>query len=156
MAARRLLIVMLIVLGVLTLATALAPQKGNDAKTPAETSTAPNTTVSGQTRKGVLLEVTIDADDAAARNVPRRVTAGDQLQLKVASNSPDQVEIPAFGQVQPVTRDAPAYFDLLLDKPGIYEVKLLEAGRVAGLIQVSPAAQPASNRGKRRSRRGSP
>lgn len=155
MAARRLLIVMLIMLGVLTLATALAPQRGDDAKTPAEISTQPKARAPGQERQGVLLKVTIDANDAAARKVPRQVTAGDQLQLQVTSKQPDQVEIPAFGQIQPVTRDTPAYFDLLLDKPGLYEVKLVDAGRLAGVIEVNPAAPPGSDRGKGRSRHGS-
>lgn len=142
-------------LGVLSAATALAPQQSDDSKTPTtttETQVEPTATTPESTRSGELLAVTIDADDAATRNIPRRVTAGDQLQLSVTSTKPDQVEIPAFGQVQPVTPFAPAYFDLLLDKPGIYEVRLLDAGRVAGVIEVSPAARRGSARAKDRSR----
>lgn len=146
-------------LGVLSAATALAPQRSNNsdtASTPTTTPAEPTATLPEDTRSGELLAVTIDADDPATRDVPRRVTAGDQLQLSVTSKHPDQVEIRAFGQVQPVTPFAPAFFDLLLDKPGIYEVRLLNAARVAGVIEVNPAAQPESARAKGRSRRASP
>lgn len=125
-------------LAVLSAATALAPQPSQDSKTPAETKAEQIAAEPEPTRNGELLTVTIDADDRATRNVPRRVTAGDQLQLEVTSEKPDQVEIRAFGQLQPVTPYAPAHFDLLLDKPGIYEVRLVEAGRVAGVIEVIP------------------
>jgi hypothetical protein len=157
-APRRLLIIVLIMLGVLSAATALAPQQSQDSKTPTTTTATqvePTATTPESTRSGALLAVTIDADDPATRSIPRRVTAGDQLQLSVTSTKPDQVEIPAFGQVEPVTPFAPAYFDLLLDKPGIYEVRLLDAGRVAGVIEVSPVAQRESARGKDRAHRAS-
>jgi hypothetical protein len=147
MAARRLLIVLLILLGISTLAAALAPPSTERTDTePATTQAAPPPIEQVGVDNGRLLKATIDADDEKVTVVPLRV--GDQLALQVRSKLADQVEIPAFGQIAAVSRDAAASFDLLLEEPGAYNVKLVEAGRVVGRLEVSAARrEPGSGKG---------
>jgi hypothetical protein len=77
---------------------------------------------------------TIEVPSHGAQKVPMRL--GDELALVVRSGVADQVEIPAFGQIEDLTPDDPARFDLLPDRTGTFEVRLLEAGRVIGRIRV--------------------
>jgi hypothetical protein len=146
MAARRLLIVLLILLGISTLAAVLAPPPDEKTDTkPVTTQVAPPPIEQIGADNGRLLKATIDADDEKVTVVPLRV--GDQLALQVRSKVSDQVEIPAFGQIEATSRDGPANFDLLLEEKGSYDVKLVDAGRVVGRLEVS-AARPGKGSGK--------
>ena len=155
MAARRLLIVMLVLLGISVLATVLAPPRpsdsGKEATTTAKQPPPPIEQVGAD--EGRLLKATIDADAAQRSVIPLRV--GDQISLRVRSRRADQVEIPAFGQIEAVSRDAPASFDLLLEEQGSYAVNLVEAGRTVGRLEVSEA-RPGEASGKGSGRRGQP
>jgi hypothetical protein len=158
MAARRLLIVMLILLGISTLAAALAPTHppGSDTGTTTTEPAVPPPTPEAGAGQGRLWMATIDADSERLPVVGTgriRLHAGDELLLEVRSRRSDQVEIPAFGEIQAVSRDAPASFDLLLDEPGSYNVRLVDAGRNAGRLEVTPAARPGSGSGKGSGRR---
>ncbi len=139
MAARRLLIILMILLGISTVAAILAPPRPeeNEGSDTGTTSTKAATTAQPGSG-GKLLRATIDAGDPQTEVVP--LSTGDELELQVRSKRPDQVEIPALGLVEPVSRDAPALFDLLLEDPGDYEVVLVEADRLAGRLEVSPRA----------------
>jgi len=139
MAARRLLIVMLALLALSTLAAALVPPQGQRA----DTSSTGTTAESERTPKkpapsGRLSEQAIDASSREPQTI--RMRRGDELALTVRSGAPDQVEIPAFGRIEDVGRDDPARFDLLAERTGTFEVRLVEAGRVIGRISVRPAS----------------
>ena len=136
MAARRLLIVMLILLGLSTLAAALVPPRTTDDDGTTETSTEAtasiptNTTPSGLYSPGVVV-------------VKKGVAvlfanAGDQIELAVCSDEPDQVEVPSFGLVDTVARNKPALFDLLFEEEGTYGVQLVDADRVVARFKVGP------------------
>ena len=154
MVARRLLIVLLILLGISTLAAALAPPPDEETDTkPTTTQTAPPPIEQVGADNGRLLKATMNADDEKVTVVPLRV--GDQLALQVRSKASDQVEIPDFGQIEAVSRDGPASFDLLLEEEGTYDVKLIDAARVVGRLDVS-AARPAKGSGKGTGRRAQP
>ncbi len=143
MVARRLLIVLVVLLGISSL-LAVAAQRGADDSNdePEETVAEPPPIEGSGMAKGSLFRVTVNAnspeiDVVGSGMIPLRV--GDQVILTVVSKRVDQVEIPAFGQVAPVSRDSPANFDLLLEEPGSFVIKLTDAGRLAGRLEVSDA-----------------
>jgi hypothetical protein len=131
-AARRLLILMLVLLGVSTVAAALVPvdrDAGGDDTTTTSTSTAEPPT-------GKLKDKTIDAGAKEPKTI--RVHVGDQLQLRVKSPKAHEVEIPALDELADVDPDADAHFDLLLFEAGRYPVRLVENERKIGTILVQP------------------
>jgi len=139
---------MLVLLGISTLLAALTPTRdtGSDTTTTATAPppTVPTATGEPPTGQGARVPARIDADSGqvtrlGSGEVP--IYAGDELVLTVTSAHPDQVEIPGFGEVQAVSRDAPASFDIFLDAPGNYAVRLVDANRVVGRVKVSEAPQ---------------
>jgi hypothetical protein len=150
-AARRLLILMLVLLGVSTVAAALVPvdrDAGGDDTTTTSTSTAEAAT-------GELKDRSIDAGADKPKTI--RVHVGDQLQLRVKSRSADEVEIPALDELEDVDPAADAHFDLLLFEAGRYGVRLVEAERKIGTIIVRPkqAAKNAKRGGNKKSEKPS-
>jgi len=126
-AARRLIVVMIVLLLASSVAAALVPIP----ESASEDSTT--TTTTEATAAGDALERTLRAN--AERPDTIRVRAGDQLTLEVVSEGYDLVEIPALGQLEDVNRGSPARFNLLLEEPGTYAVRLAEAGLI-GRIEV--------------------
>ena len=63
----------------------------------------------------------------------------------------DQVSIPALGQIEDLTPEAPARFDLLAEQAGVFEVRLVHAKRTIGRIAVTSGK---SGTGASRARRG--
>jgi hypothetical protein len=159
MAARRLLIVMLILLGLSTLAAALVPPRSlrEGATTPSTTSTTQpvRTAPVAPPPSGRMLVAKLAlGSNKMAGTVPRliracpvtagpkgpcfAIRAGDQLSLVIRSPKATQLEIPGFGLVQTVAPDAPARFELLPDAPGIYGVLFAPTQKVAAQIRVLP------------------
>jgi hypothetical protein len=65
---------------------------------------------------------------------------GDVLALTVKSNDVlDGVEIEDAGKLEPLEPGSPARFELLLDHRGELRVDLVDAERLIGLVEVSPA-----------------
>ncbi len=156
MAARRLLILLLVLLGISMLATALAPVRDDREETSSETTTAETTgtgttaSVPDEAANAGLFNVTIKADPSSITKV--RLYAGEELQLKVESTLYDQVAIPELGQIQAVSPYGPAMFDLLLDQPGDYAVRLVTADSKIAELNVSPGARPEKDRKKANAR----
>jgi hypothetical protein len=146
MAARRLIMILLVLLFVSSLAAALVPiDRSSDSS---ESSTATSTTAAETPRAGREIVKRIDARERKPETIRMRV--GDQLQLTVDGSAPDQVEIPRLDLLEPLDLGAPARFDLLADEPGTYTIRLLEARRTIGKLVVRPPKQPASKDRKRR------
>jgi hypothetical protein len=130
MAARRLVIVMLVLLFVSTLAAALVPApESEDAETTRTTQTP------AEEPAGREVVARLDAADERAPAI--RMKAGDRLALTVRSPRPDQVEIRGLGQLEDVDPASPARFDLIPTAAGSYPIRLLGAGREVGRIAVS-------------------
>jgi hypothetical protein len=132
MAARRLLIVMLILLGLSTLAAALVPQHNLRR----ETTTAVTTTQPAQTAP------------VAKCGPPFHV--GDQITLLVLSTFPTQLEIKQFGLISFATPQAPARFELLPTEPATYGILYAPSGRVAARLEVLPAGGKAKPKKKQK------
>jgi hypothetical protein len=136
MAARRLLIVMLILLGLSTLAAALVPQRTLREET---TNTASTTTQSTPTAPAAPPSTVPPVAEIAVGGkkfpvVP--VHVGNQFTLLVLSRRPQQISIPEFGQIGFATADTPARFELLPDTPGTFGILFAGTGKPAGQIQV--------------------
>lgn len=153
MAARRLLLVMLVLLGVSTLAALMAPSRplqdaGTTSTATTETTTEATETIPEDTvPRGKRLGIAIDVSDGKVRVVP--IQAGDQLALTISSEKPAQLEIPAFGLLETVGPGLPARFDLLAERAGSFGVKTVDGGRVVARIEVSPAPKPKEERKSR-------
>ena len=145
MAARRLLIIMLVLLGLSTLAAAMVDtrslrEEGTGSTIASETETQPTTTTEPEPPGRLLKPLTIRVGpDRKVVVVPMEV--GDQLPLTVRSKAADQLEIGALGLLQPVSPEAPAHFDILATAAGTYGMRLVESDDVVARIEVSKTAK---------------
>jgi hypothetical protein len=150
MAARRLLIVMLVLLGLSTLAAALVPQhslRGGAASNTTTAQTQPPTTTQAEISSAFLPPTRIKV---GGRKFPivSPVKVGEQLVLLVGSRSPTQLEIPEFGQVGFAAPNAPARFELLATTPGTFGILFAPSGKVAAQVRVVAPGQ--KNKRKKR------
>jgi hypothetical protein len=174
MAARRLLIVMLVLLGISTLAAALVPQSTPEdetttgrTSTQAKTATAPEPpagrSLAAQITVGPKKKPVVVAGPVCAKAKPRcqPIHVGDQLTLRVYSKPAAQLEFPEFGQFEFAAPNAPALFELLPDAAGRFGIRFASTDRVAASVLVLSAKaakrQQAKSRkrAKRRARAGS-
>jgi hypothetical protein len=157
MAARRLLIVMLILLGLSTLAAALVPQHtlhGNATTGATATQATQSTTIatppSGRSLSAKIVvggkKVPVVAGPVCVKRRPscEPIHVGDQLSLKVLTASGQaEVQIPTFGLIGVAGQNAPALFQLLLDQPTRVGIIFTAAHSVAARIEVLSAAAAA-------------
>jgi hypothetical protein len=154
MAARRLLIVMLILLGLSTLAAALVPQRTlNDGTSSGTTATQPTTPspTAATTPEAVppVAEITVGGRKFPV--VP--VQVGDQFTLLVLSHRPRELAIPEFGLVGFATANTPARFELLPTTPGTFGILFAGSNKPAGQIQVTePSTKKKDGKKSARSR----
>jgi hypothetical protein len=144
MAARRLLIVMLVLLGLSTLAAALVPPREPSEDTTTDATQETATTPTEAAPAGEVVPFAVPIDPKRILVVP--ATAGDQLELAICSKVPEQVEIPAFGLLETAEPAKPATFQLLVEQPGTFGVRLVNADRVVVRIQVAKAAKDTKRR----------
>jgi hypothetical protein len=138
---RRILVLMLVLLGLTALAASVAPRpqvapRGGLARpspSPVPTaSPAPTAAPAGST----IVERTLRADPG---NPPVRVRArvGDTVRLTVgAEQVVDTVRIDGFDKLDPVEPGAPATFELFAEEPGEHVILLLEADRRIGRLEI--------------------
>jgi hypothetical protein len=144
MAARRLIIVMLVLLGVSTLAAALAPVDPGPESTSTSTRTAPRDRT--ERTGGQLVRETIDAQAKHPTSI--RIPVGDQLSLRVESRHFAQVEIRGLGLLEDVAPLDPARFDILADEPGRHVVRLLGDKREVGVLEFVDAERHRGGKAK--------
>jgi hypothetical protein len=149
MAARRLLIVMLILLGLSTLAAALVPQRALRNGTTTGTTTTQSSPTTPSPITDVLPPVAEITVGGKKFPVVAPVHVGDQLTLLVRSRRPREISIPEFGLIGFATRDTPARFELLPTTPGTFGILFAArhvigegagaaaSGKVVGRIEVS-------------------
>lgn len=136
MAARRLLIVMLILLGLSTLAAALVPQRAPRNGTTTGTTTTQSIPTTPMPITDVLPPVAEITVGGKKFPVVAPVDVGDQLTLLVRSRRPKQISIPEFGLIGFATEDTPARFELLPSTPGTFGILFATSGKVVGRIEV--------------------
>jgi hypothetical protein len=146
MLARRLLILIAVLMGLTALTAGLAPreQSADSGATPtpappAQPSAAAqaDTAVADDPLDAGEVGHTIDADEGAHTT---RVEAhvGERLRITVeGSDVLDSVELGDNLDVQPISPEAPAKFELLADTPGDYPITLVGADRRVGRLVVT-------------------
>jgi hypothetical protein len=155
-AARRLLIVMLVLLGLSTLAAALVPQRSlrdGTNGTGTTTSAAPLTTTTA-----VPTSVPPEVPITVPMKKPPVILAhlGDQFTLLVTSTKPEQVSIPEFGLLAFAAPDAPARFELLPTVPGRFGILFASSGKVVARLDVVERSAKKKSKAKKRPRSRAP
>jgi hypothetical protein len=147
MAARRLLIVMLILLGLSTLAAALVPTQslrdeteGTGSTSSVETVTTPPPEPTGEVQLAV-----VKVGVGKLPVIP--ISLGDRLELLICSTRTDFLDIPKIGRIEPVSPESGAYFSLLLTEAGSYAINFVEADAPAARIEVAAAKSPRAPEG---------
>lgn len=138
MAARRLVIVMIVLLVISTVVAIIAPQP---AKRLADETSAPVTTPEREDpgwadhKTGNHLHSVVNTDRG---EIPKRIVAlvGDRLRLEVKGGPGRTVAIPDLGLLETQSRTAPAAFELYFDQVGGYEVIDVDSGERLALIVV--------------------
>jgi hypothetical protein len=150
MAARRLLIVMLILLGLSTLAAALVPQHAlRDATTGATTTTQPTTTTTPEPPAGRSLsapimvggkKIPVVAGPVCQKGKSKcdpSIHVGDQVSLQVFSKEGQKaLQIPALGLFGIASPNSPAFFELLPQEPGTIGILFSPSDKVAARVKV--------------------
>jgi hypothetical protein len=167
MAARRLLIVMLVLLGLSTLAAALVPQHGlRDTTTGATTTTQPTvstTTPEAPAGRSLQAPITVGgkkipvvAGPVCRKGEPKcepSIHVGDQVSLQVFStHGQAALEIPAFGLFGIASPNAPAFFDLLPQQAGTIGILFSDTRKVAARVEVL-TVKAAEAQGRKANRR---
>jgi hypothetical protein len=123
---RRLLVLTAVLLLLVTVAAALAPQP----------TVAPPEQGRSAVPAGESTTRTIPAGEGADTRVP--VRRGDLLELEVEGDVLDAVLLERLDRIDAIEPTTPARFTLLVDAPaGLYPIRLLEADRRIGMIEVS-------------------
>jgi hypothetical protein len=145
MAARRLLIVMLVLLGLSTLAAALVPQHALRGGTTGSTTQPMTTTTPARpTGRSLMVEILVGAkkvpvvaNPLCKARKPRcePLHVGDQLSLQVLSKGQAELEIPSFGLIGVASANAPAFFQLLPSEPGTIGLLFTTPQKVAGKVE---------------------
>jgi hypothetical protein len=142
MFARRLLVLVAVLMGLTALAASLSPPPGRDGRTPLETATptatpaAPAPAASAAPPAGEAVRARISASRAS---VPRdvRATEGELVDLVVSGDVVDTVAIDGLAVLEPIDPDSPVRVELYADRPGRFPIRLLDAGRRIGTLLVS-------------------
>jgi hypothetical protein len=143
MAARRLIVVLVVLLLISSIAAALIPVERSNR----DESTTTTTQLPASKPAGDLIVRRIDSRERHPEKI--RMHVGDELQLTVEADRPDQAEIPALDQVEPVDLGAPAHFDILADQSGTFPVRLVEANRAIARIVVRKREAGPNESGRR-------
>jgi hypothetical protein len=145
MMGRRLLLLVAVLMGLTALAASIAPRDtGTDepptppgrpgtvvepSATPELAPAAPSTDEEG------VVEETLSAAKGAS---PVRVRArpGQTVILQVQGNVLDEVVLTGLDRVDAISPEAPARFEMYMDQPGRFEIRLLQENRRLGELLV--------------------
>lgn len=130
MLARRLLILLAVLMGLTALASGVAPREQQTREEPrSAASPAPSRAGEPET-----LEVTISASAGAE---PRRVRVriGQTVHLTVEGDVVDAVQLGDL-EIEPIEPASPALLELLADEPGEVPITLVDAQRQIGVLDV--------------------
>ena len=131
MVARRLLIVLAVLLGLTALAAGVAPRErlGTDSGNTPAPAVTPAAVAAG------TVERTLNAGATGQRVVAR---VGQTVELTVESDTLETVSLDEYGD-QTAEADSPAHFELLADVPGNYAISVLDPAQRIGTLEIQPA-----------------
>jgi hypothetical protein len=125
MLARRLLLLAAVLMLLTALAAGLAPQPDDTDGPP-----APRATQSPETVEATL--TTTDADQRVQAQV------GDLIRLEIMGDVLDQVQIERLDRIDAIEPLTPARFEVIPETPGVYPIRLIEADRRIGRLDIRP------------------
>jgi hypothetical protein len=125
MLARRLLLLAAVLMLLTALATGVASQP--------ETVAPPPSPHSGRTVETVQGRLSAQEDD---QSVIARV--GDLVQLQVSGDVLDTVQIERLDRLDALDPSTPARFEVIAEEAGVYPVRLVEADRRIGQLDIRP------------------
>jgi hypothetical protein len=132
MLARRLLILVAVLMGLTALAAGVSP------RAPVDTGDRPPATPTRSPQP--VVEETLRTERSGQNVVARE---GQQVVITVEGDELDTVTLAEHGN-ETVERDIPARFELRADIPGTYEISLEQAERVIGTLEVLERDAPAA------------
>ena len=148
MAARRLLILMLILLGVSTLAAALVPTPGGDDGENEDTEREETEPIGAETEGGAAAEPKAGKAEESGKSLDAEIKlgggkipvvpikVGDNLSLEIRSKRRGLLEIPALGRVEAVAPGTSAFFDIRGREPASYGIRFLGGEKVVARVEV--------------------
>lgn len=127
MLARRLLLLVAVLMLLTALAAGLAPAPPVNEAPPAERPALP---------AGNTVTEEIPAQPGADSRVA--VRRGDVLQLEVSGDTLDSVLIERLDRMEAIDPTTPARFEIFVDAPaGVYPIRLVDADRRIGAIEIT-------------------
>ncbi len=132
---------MLVLLGVSTLAAALAPVPDDPRPT---TGSAATGRTSEAPARGELVRAGVEADAGRPQTV--RASTGDQLVLTVRSRRYGQIQIPGLGLSDHAAPLSPARFDILVSREGCFQVRRMEPKTRLALLDFRAEARKSGGR----------
>jgi hypothetical protein len=132
---RRALLLMALVVFLVSVVAALAPQS-RDRGTGAGGDLPPAPVASPPVR---TIELRFPARGEARRV---RVATGAHVVLEVATTQSGEASVPALGLVQPAETTTPAQFDVLAERPGSYDVSFDPAAGEPAVVGRLVVARP--------------
>jgi hypothetical protein len=142
MMGRRLLLLVAVLMGLTALAASVAPRDtGTDEPPtpPGRPGTVVEPTQTPELAPAAPHEDMVEETLSAAKGAsPVRVRArpGQTVKLDVQGRVFDEVALIGLDQVEAIAPEAPAHFELYLDQPGRFEIRLLQANRRLGELLV--------------------
>ena len=141
MLARRLLLLIAVLLVVGAFASAIAPRdttSGDRATTTPTTVTPPTGGALPQQGAGTTVTAVLPGRPEGATK--RACAVGDLIDLTVKAPAPDSVTIAGYDEVQPADPENPAHFSFFADEPGTFDVTLQDAGTLVGRLEIGRRA----------------
>jgi hypothetical protein len=144
MMGRRLLLLVAVLMGLTALAASIAPRdtgKDEPATPPgrpgtvAEPTTTPQLSPAAPSADEDVVEETLSAA-AGASPVRVRARPGQTVKLEVQGHVYDEVLVTGLDRSAAIAPEAPARFELFIDQPGRFEIRLLDADRRLGELLV--------------------
>jgi hypothetical protein len=136
MLARRLLLLVAVLLVVGAFASAVAPRDTNNKDRATTPTVAP---VAGgalpQQGAGTTITETLPGP-TTGKTKTVRAQVGDLIDLTVQAPGPDTVTIAGYDEIQTADPANPAHFSFFADEPGTFVVTLQDAGTVVGQLEI--------------------
>jgi hypothetical protein len=132
--ARRLLLLVALLMGLTALAASIAPRE-EEVNPPPKVERPPASPPAAPADREGTVTKTLSTDESDARDL---IVAdrGDVVHLTVSGRAVDAVQIAGLDLVQPIDPDTPALFEFVADTPGTFDVSLLEEPRVVGRLRI--------------------
>ncbi|MGI8779640.1 MAG: hypothetical protein ACR2L8_05650 [Solirubrobacteraceae bacterium] len=128
MLARRLLLLAAVLMLLTALAAGIAPDPA-PVEPPPATSAAP---------AGRLVELSLSAAPSSGEDQRVKAHVGDLIELEVSGDLLDTVQIERLDRLDPVEPTTPARFNLIAEEAGVYPIRLVEADRRIGRLDIRP------------------